>query len=359
MSATDQHLWDSLPDGVVVADGDGLVVLANATARRMLSPDGGDLVGRPLVEAVALQDTEGRDWHTVNRPYDGLAIRTGLTEQTWLTPDGTEVLVTGRLDRDGRGGPVTRVSLVVRSGRGRHVLDRERSDLVATVAHELRSPLTGVKGFVGTLLNRWELLNDEQKQLMLRTVHSDSERLTRLITELLDVARLDTGRLPLYPRETDPAPILRRVVDLAATSTARPIELDVEDDLTVFADPDKFTQVVTNLVDNAVRHGEGTVHVVARSGTGDVVDPATGSPHAGAAGAVVITVSDEGEGIPQELRNRVFTKFWKHGIRGGSGLGMYIVHGLCRVHGGSITIGDAPGGGALLEVVWPTQAPSE
>ena len=109
--------------------------------------------------------------------------------------------------------------MVIRSGRGRARLDRDRSDLVATVAHELRSPLTGVKGFVGTLLSKWERLNDEQKKLMLTTVHSDSERLSRLITELLDVARIDTGRLPLYPREVDTVTLVERCVESVRAGT--------------------------------------------------------------------------------------------------------------------------------------------
>jgi signal transduction histidine kinase len=68
---------------------------------------------------------------------------------------------------------------------------------------------------------------------------------------------------------------------------------------------------------------------------------------------VQMHVDDEGEGISPEIRSRVFTKFWKHGVRGGSGLGMYIVHGLVTAHGGSVQIGDAPGGGARVTVLWP------
>lgn len=333
------ELVDQLPDGVVVADADGTVTVLNDAARRLLGPAAE--VGRALGEVVALQDNEGCDWVATNAPYGGLPSRTGVPEQSWLTAAGTEVLTTARIVRARRGGPVVSVALVVRSGRGRERLDRDRSDLVATVAHELRSPLTGVKGFVGTLLRRWDSLNDEQKKLMLTTVHADSERLTRLITELLDVARIDTGRLPLYPREVDARVILERVVGAARTGTVRTIALEVPDTLPpVFADPDKLTQVAANLVDNALRHGEGTVSVSLT---------ALALPWPG----VLLRVDDEGEGIEEAIRARVFTKFWKHGVRGGTGLGMYIVGGLVRAHGGEIDITDAPGGGARLDIRWP------
>lgn len=336
----DAELWDGLPDGVVIADGEGAVRLVNAVARRMLGPAA--VPGAPLATVLALQDQDARDWITVNDPYGGLDSRTGIPEQSWLLADGTEVLVTARLDRSRRHGPVERVSLVLRSARGRARLDRDRSDLVATVAHELRSPLTGVKGFVTTLLSKWDRLNDEQKKLMLTTVNTDAERLSRLITELLDVARIDTGRLPLYPREIDAVPVLERVVASVQAGTSRTITTrHAAPSAAAYADPDKFVQVATNLVDNAVRHGEGEVTVTSEPG------PL----------GLRITVDDQGEGIPEALRNRVFTKFWKHGTRGGSGLGMYIVNGLVRVHGGELTILDAPGGGARIVVDWPAADP--
>jgi signal transduction histidine kinase len=337
-----QALCNSLPDGVVIGDRDGTVVIANAMARSMLGACAQP--GRPLREVIALQDEDSREWWTVNSPYDRLGTVVGIPEQPWLTVDGTEVLVTGRINREHRGGPVESVALVLRSARGRSRLDRERSDLVATVAHELRSPLTGVKGFVGTLLNKWEMLNDAQKKLMLTTVHADSERLSRLITELLDVARIDTGRLPLYPRDVDAAALLERCVDMVRAATAtRAIESTYADDVgTVFADPDKFAQVFTNLVDNGIRHGEGTVRVSAVR----VQEPFPG---------IRVRVDDEGEGIPEAIRARVFTKFWKHGTSGGTGLGMYIVGGLVRVHGGEVTISESDSGGGRLEVLWPAE----
>ncbi len=339
---------DALPDGAVVADADGIVTILNRAAASFLRIRAQDAVGRPLSEVLALQDQDGHDWCSSNRPYDGLTTRTAVPEQSWLLTDGTEVLVSARIRRPALHRPVDLVAIGIRSGRGRARLDRERSDLVATVAHELRSPLTGVKGFVQALLNRWDKLSDDQKKLMLTTVHSDSERLSRLIAELLDVARIDTGRLALYPRPADAQLLVGRAVESVRASTSRTIELDAPDGLPeVQADPDKFTQVVTNLIENAVRHGEGRVLVTLRLLAAD-------ADFAG----VSITVDDEGAGIAPAIRKRVFTKFWKHGERGGSGLGMYLVNGLIRAHGGSLLIDDAPGGGARIVIAWPQHDPT-
>jgi signal transduction histidine kinase len=139
--------------------------------------------------------------------------------------------------------------------------------------------------------------------------------------------------------------LVHRVVDSVQAGTARPIDYEAAPDLPqVAADPDKLTQVVTNLVENAVRHGAGTVSVTIRHA--DAETP-----------GVRIVVEDEGEGISEELRRRVFTKFWTSGARGGSGLGMYLVNGLTRAHGGTVTIGDSAAGGARIVVDWPAAEP--
>jgi signal transduction histidine kinase len=340
-------LLDALPDGVVVAGPDGIVEAINRAAARMLGVDADAAAGSRLADVLTLRDNDGQSWVDQNCPYDTrLRTRSGVPEQAWLVADGSEVLVVARLHRPSLDHPVDRVAITLRDGRGRARLDRDRSDLVATVAHELRSPLTGVKGFVQALLNRWDKLNDEQKRLMLRTVHSDSERLSRLIAELLDVARIDTGRLALHPRPCDASALAQRVVASVRAGTARAIELTGADDLPqIHADPDKFVQVLTNLVENAVRHGDGAVRVA--------LSPLRQGEYDG----VRIVVEDEGEGIAPEMRRRVFTKFWTGGARGGSGLGLYLVRGLVTAHGGQITLGDAEGGGARIVVDWP--APTE
>jgi signal transduction histidine kinase len=341
----DAHaLADALPDGVVIADGEGIVTILSGTAARMLALEPDEGVGRPLEDVLSLRDNDGNGWFATNRPYEGLRTRVAIPEQPWQLPNGTEVLVAARIHRSALDRPVHQVSVALRSGRGRARLDRERSDLVATVAHELRSPLTGVKGFVQALLNRWDRLNDEQKKLMLTTVYADAERLSRLIAELLDVARIDTGRLSLYPRPSDVAVLVGRVVASIRAGTARSIIWDPPPDLPeISVDPDKFTQVVTNLVENSLRHGEGTVTVLA-----EALGPEADHP------GVRLVVEDEGQGIAPEMRRRVFTKFWKSGVRGGSGLGLYLVNGLVQAHGGTVTIASASEGGARIELCWPT-----
>jgi signal transduction histidine kinase len=330
---------DALPDGVVIADHEGIVRLVNDRAASLLGTTRLAAEGRPLGEVVTITDQDGANWVVCTQPYGGLVIRTGVPEQSWITSSGEEVLVTARIHRArGRRGPVTDVAVSLRSGRARARLDRDRSDLVATVAHELRSPLTGVKGFVQALLNRWDRLNDEQKKLMLTTVHADSDRLSRLITELLDVARLDTGRLSTHPRPCDVPALTGRVIDSVRAGAPHHIVFRAPPDLPdIWADPDKFTQVLTNLLENAIRHGSDPVTVTA-SKEGD---------------HVVLQVDDSGDGILPEIRQRAFTKFWTTGQRGGSGLGLYLVNGLVRAHGGTVTIDESPQGGARIVTTWP------
>jgi signal transduction histidine kinase len=335
---------DALPDGVVIADERAVVRLVNDRAASLLGTTCDAAEGRPLAEVLAVTNQEGASWVDCTQPYDGLVIRTGVPEQSWVCPSGEEVLVTARIHRAPGHGPVTDVAVSLRSGRARARLDRDRSDLVATVAHELRSPLTGVKGFVQALLNRWDRLNDEQKKLMLTTVHADSDRLSRLITELLDVARLDTGRLSMHRRPCDVPILVGRVVESVRAGAPHHIDFHAPDDLPqIWADPDKFTQVLTNLIENAIRHGSDPVTVTAMEE----------GEH------VVVQVDDSGDGIAPEVRRRAFTKFWTTGQRGGSGLGLYLVNGLVRAHGGTVSIDDAPGGGARIVTTWPPFTPDD
>lgn len=340
---------DDLPDGLVVADETGRVICFNAAAAKITDILPGDALGRPLEHALPLQDIEGRRWWRLTDPYGGLAIRRGQPERNLLL-GGREVLVSARYVRNRPTGPVQRLVIALRGTEARRRTELSHAELIATVAHELRSPLTSVKGFTATLLQKWERFTDDQKRLMLETVDADANRVTRLIAELLDISRIDSGRLEVRRQRVDMSAAVRRHVQAQTTAGQRPDRflirmLEPLPDL--WADPDKVDQVLGNLLENAVRHGEGTVTIE----VGPVADTTSGE-------GTSVTVSDEGPGIPEESMSRVFTRFWRGSKRGGTGLGLYIVKGIVEAHGGTITVGRAPAGGAQFRFSLPVAAPA-
>ncbi|MFC8243224.1 sensor histidine kinase [Streptomyces chartreusis] len=343
---------DDLPDGLVVADEHGHVICFNAAAERMTAVRAADALGRRLDKALPLEDLEGRRWWQLTDPYGGLAIRRRQPERNLLLPGGREVLVSARYVRTEPTGPVHRVVVSLRDTEARRRTERSHAELIATVAHELRSPLTSVKGFTATLLAKWERFTDDQKRLMLETVDADADRVTRLIAELLDISRIDSGRLEVRRQPVDIGAAVGRHIQayVAAGQVADRFLLRLEQPLpALWADPDKIDQVLSNLIENAVRHGDGTVTI-------DIT--ATESPREGEDTGTSVTVSDEGPGIPEESMNRVFTRFWRGSKRGGTGLGLYIVKGIVEAHGGTITVGRAPGGGAQFRFTLPVAAPA-
>jgi len=233
---------DDLPDGLLIADEHGRVVCFNAAAARITALRPEDVLDRPVEQALPLEDLEGRRWWQLTDPYGGLAIRVGQPERNLLLPGGREVLVSARYVRQRPGGPVRRLVVTLRGTEARRRTERSHAELIATVAHELRSPLTSVKGFTATLLAKWERFTDDQKKLMLETVDADANRVTRLIAELLDISRIDSGRLEVRRQPVDMPAALQRHVDghVAAGQSPQRFALKVHGPLPpLWADPDK------------------------------------------------------------------------------------------------------------------------
>lgn len=334
--------FEHLPDGIIVADDAGMVRFASRRAGALLECKPHELVGSRLADALPFDDLAGNSWVDVNNPYKGFPLRTRISEASWYSPSGAEFLVTASLVRDRPAGKVIQVVLSVRSARVRDQRDRERSDMVATVAHELRSPLTGIKGFAATLLSRWDKFTDDQRRFMLETVDADADRLSRLITELLDAARIDSGRLTLRIGPVQVDDVAERVLRSVFATNENTIKPTIVNDIPViWADEDRITQALTNLVENAMRHGNG-LRELRVSHTDD---------------QVTLEVIDDGPGIPTESRERIFSRFWKSGPGAGSGLGMFIVQGVVTQHGGEILIGDTATGGAHVTVNLPVNSP--
>ncbi|MBV9092751.1 MAG: PAS domain-containing sensor histidine kinase [Streptosporangiaceae bacterium] len=369
---------DELPDGVVVADEVGRIIVFNRAAARLTGLDPAEVLGKFVFDVLPLRDADGRDWWLYADPYHGMPTRTRHPECCLYLAGGTEVLVSvgyvrgargdgqsprerggsggGRPPRDHR---VRRLVISLRGAQRRERLERSRAELVSTVAHELRSPLTSVKGFTATLLAKWSRFTDDQKRVMLETVNADADRVTRLITELLDVSRIESGRVEIHRELVDLPEQAKRTIAgrIAAGDADGRFRLEVLPGLPeAWLDRDKMDQILGNLVENALRHGAGIVTIV--------VEPARMDAEAGPPDAVAVSVRDQGEGIDPDLAPRVFRQFWRGNPRGGragqhgggTGLGLYIVKGLVEAHGGAIGVQRAPGGGAEFRFIVPAGA---
>lgn len=370
----DPATLELLPDGVVVADHNGVVVAINATASRIAGVDAAASHGRELSVVLPLVDDEGRSWWAHTDPFDGIQTRTRQPERLLWVAGGKPVFVTASYVRPlGSNTSLRYLVVAIRPATERARLERRGAELVATAAHELRSPLTSIKGFTTTLLTKWSRFTDDQRRLMLETVEADADRLTRLIVDLLDVARLDSGKLSLHRSWVDVEARVRHAIVVLIAGGAKPsrFSVDVRGDVPrVWADADKVDQICLNLLENAIRHGDGVASVVL-SASGILRDPAPREPVPvggrfetiadlddvdGGGPAVTVAVSDEGAGIPEHLVARAFHKFWHTG-GAGTGLGLYIVRGMVEAHGGTIGVDRGPAGGARFRFRLPVGSP--
>lgn len=367
-------MGELLPDGLVVIGGDHVVRFANQEALRILGCEADEVVGRLLRDGLPLTDKYGRDWWAHTDPWGGIETRTGHREKLLVGPSGRDLLVTARYVREARGEPVERILLGLRDAEARQRAERDQATVLSTVAHELRAPLTSVTGFTSSLLRRWDRFTDEQKRLMIETIEADATRLTRLITELLDISRLDSNQLSLRLGPVDLHAVLSRHVvrhELGRHPGAVRLRLGARAETDgvpeLWADSDRLEQVLFNLIDNGLRHGSGVVTV-----TIDRSEVGPGATHSQAPVAesrgpdedasdtgqlMVVTVDDEGEGIPADDREKIFGRFWHGPSNASTGLGLYVVRGLVEAHGGSVTAGANPAGGARFVVRLPTGLP--
>jgi PAS domain S-box-containing protein len=337
---------DLLPDAVIAVDETLRIIAVNDAACRLTGYPEHELVGQPCAPHLRPRDVEGNalwadGWH---RSASLRSVK-ALTEQTVALrrSDGHDVTVaaTGAYGRNGRGA-VTGAVVCLRATSRRAPGGMSGIEVVSTVSHELRSPLTSIKGYTGLLLNRWDRLPDDQKVMMLEQVHHDADRVTRLIAELLEVSRLESGRLVLHKELVDLPRLASDVIEKVR------LEYPALDAVVrfaagfpkVYADPDKVEQVLTNLVENACKYGSlGGLRI-----EGSVHDD-----------AISVAVHDQGEGIPLSELPKVFNKFFHRadGRPTGSGLGLWICRRLVEWHGGQLVAESNSTAGATFRFTLP------
>jgi two-component system OmpR family sensor kinase len=222
-------------------------------------------------------------------------------------------------------------------------------DFVANVSHELKTPLTSIRGFAQALVEG-AVVGEEGRQRAARVIREEAERLHRLVDDLLELARFDAGQVGLKREPTDMRSLLERAMDRIrplATEGGIRLELEVEQLPTVISDGDRLAQVFTNLLDNAVAHtpAGGLVSV-----------KATGS-----GGWIRVEIADTGEGIEPARLPRLFERFYQgdEARAGGVGLGLAISDEIVRAHGGQISAESEVGVGSRFIVQIPVAMPSD
>jgi signal transduction histidine kinase len=229
-----------------------------------------------------------------------------------------------------------------------HEANRLKTEFVSMVSHELRTPLTSIQGYAELLLEDKKISGEERESLTI--VKKNTDRLLGLINDLLDLSRMEAGRLDLHRTSLDLARLIPEVAGslrpLIEAKRQR-LELDLGKALpAVWADQDRVTQILTNLISNAHKYTleEGNIMVAARQDDG----------------FVRVDVSDTGIGVSPEDQTRLFTKFFRAHERspqagGGTGLGLVICRLLVELHGGRITVSSAPGQGSTFSFTLPAR----
>jgi signal transduction histidine kinase len=221
--------------------------------------------------------------------------------------------------------------------------DKTFAELISRSAHELRSPLTAVQGFSGTLVKRWDRFSDEQRLQLVETIYADAQRMGRIISEVLDLARMESGRFELSLEDVELHGIARRVADNAARLPgAERLVVSVPEGLTVRADGTRLEHLVHNLVENGIKFSdEGAVDLGARATEEALVE---------------IWVEDRGIGIAPERIPEIFSGPAPSGQRAtptGTGLGLLLAKRVVDAHGGSIDVRSEPGVGSTFSVTLP------
>jgi len=315
-----QTTIESLGDGLLIAGDDGRVERRNPRAEELVPS---------LAPGVAIADAR------ILPPLDE-----ALGAERTVEHEGRSLFVTAACLTEGGGAVWT-----IRDATERVRLERLKSEFVATASHELRSPLTSIKGFIELIAHGSDALTDRQREFI-EIVQRSTDRLVDLVNDLLDVARVEAGRVEIHRRPTALPEIAREVAALLRPrldDKAQRLELDAPANLPLaLADPARVRQILTNLVTNAHLYTDagGRIRIV----LGETPLHLT------------IEVSDDGRGMSEEDVEHAFDRFYRgkgDGQPGGTGLGLAIVRSLVELHGGDIELTSALGEGTTFTIRLP------
>lgn len=343
-------LLDSVTDGICGIDRDGVVSFMNPAAGRLLAADSSSLIGMSIHDVLHGFAPPGRRCGEdcgIRRAGGGHQM-TSAGEENVFRSDGSsfpaEYVLTPLVDQ----GQVAGFVLSFRDISQRFALDRLKDEFISTVSHELRTPLTSIRGALGLLSSGVLNQSNDKASNLLRIALSNSDRLVRLINDILDLERIQSGREPLTYRSVQLGDLVRQAID-GMQPVAESAGVQLIHDATqveIAGDPDRLLQVFTNLLSNAIKFSpaNSTVSIMLRPGV-------TG---------VTISVIDHGRGIPADKLEAIFGRFQQVDAsdareKGGTGLGLAICRSIVSQHSGRIWAERNPLRGSTFRIYLPYQ----
>ena len=346
--ATLDSVMSSMVDGLILVDVRDRIVYANPRAK--------ELLGLAMLEATGhtLQDLDGEIDARATEPENTLCqLRAALVESqttptvefTLTAPAPRTVLARLFAIHDAGGGSLG-LGILIRDITREKELDEMKSQLLSTVSHELRTPLASIKGFATTLLRDDVEWDEESRREFLAIIDEESDRLTELIGNLLDMARIEAGTLRVEAEPMDLRPIiLETVAEFRMLTRVHEIGLELPPVLpAVLADPRRARQILRNLVENAIKYSPdgGSIVVSGRARDNDIQT----------------SVADQGIGIEEQQLEHIFDRFYQVDNAstrrvGGSGLGLSICKAIIEAHNGSIWVESQPGSGSTFHFTLP------
>lgn len=333
-----ETILTTMADGIIVTDKNGKVILFNKASEQMFGLEASHAVGRPI-EEIELH------------PELAKMVSETLTTQRMVRKDlklpGNNEITLSAYSTTVKDPPSTVEGAVVvlydLSEIRKH--ERAQKEFVANVSHELRTPITAVRVTAEALLSGAK--NDPNLlDRFLTTLVKESERLSLLIDDLLEIAKREAGRRELQRTEVDVREVVERAVSMCGAEAERSgVDISVEvPDIVLFADERQFEQVLSNLIDNAVKYTPEGGHVTVRAEEDDK--------------AVSVCVADTGIGIPKSDVPRIFERFYRvdkarSRQAGGTGLGLSIVKDIVDAHDGTITVDTRLNEGSIFTVTFP------
>lgn len=347
-----EHTIESLYAGLVMVNKRERITQMNASARRIFGVKNGEnVIGKPYKEIIAIDKVRELFENALEEQSESAAeISVKDHESETERVFQVQAAIVRGDEEDNLIGAVAILNDITEIRN----VERMKTAFVSTVSHELRTPLTSIKGFVSTLLQDTEGFYDHETQReFLQIIDTETDRLKRLIDDLLNVSRIESGRaLQLNPKPVDVPELAEKVAAIQRSYTQKHhIILDFPEDFpTIIADEDKIDQVLTNLINNAIKYsprgGEVRVKGVCEGDT------------------VLISVSDQGIGIPKEHQAKIFERFHRVDNRdtreaGGTGIGLFLVKHLVERHGGQIWVESEEGKGSTFIFRLPLEPPPD